>query len=474
MTNTYLLDVIKAIQPNKRQELGYFLASKQFNRSKNAQEIGKLYQIILDAAPDFSEKLLNKERVSAQVYGVSIVESGKLEKLIADLNKLLRIFILSQQYLSESNEEAQQLDWAKWLRINGLSVHAQKTLTKLKGKKTKETQMSLERNRNDLLLMEEYHEWESIQNQFKSDLGIPELIYSLDLYYFSYRTELVNRYLLQQKGAQLQDLETEELGLGFYQNKSILLQISKKIQGVLKKDFPAIEEFQEMIKILQTNENALSFQTLAQFYTYLRNLCILLINTGHLEFLPILHELNKDNLQRGYFFVNNTISPNVYLNLVIVANRAKDTPWAKIFTAQYKDRVIGEDGSKFFYKLSMAQILFAEQSFDEALDHIPDVPSNSHYHHLIRRLELKIYYELHSDLLLYKIDAFRKFIVRTATKTIAANLRSMDLNFLNILTQLTQAPPKDKTRSARLLTRIDGKKLLAERFWLIEKAKALG
>jgi hypothetical protein len=167
------------------------------------------------------------------------------------------------------------------------------------------------------------------------------------------------------------------------------------------------------------------------------------------------------------------MSPHVYLNIVVVANRAKDTPWAKAFAEQYKDRVIGDVGSKYFYKLCMSQILFAEQNFDAALDYIPDVPSSFHYHHMIRRLELKIYYELHSDLLLYKIDAFRKFIVRTATKTIAANLRAMDLNFLNILTQLTQVPRKDAARSARLVTRIEAKKLLADRPWLIEKAKEL-
>ena len=93
---------------------------------------------------------------------------------------------------------------------------------------------------------------------------------------------------------------------------------------------------------------------------------------------------------------------------------------------------------------------------------------------MVRRLELKILYELQSDLLLYKIDAFRKFIVRTATKTISANLRTMDLNFLNILMQISQAPLKDKARAALILKRIDQKALLADRPWLIEKAKELG
>ncbi|MBC7776006.1 MAG: hypothetical protein H7246_11275, partial [Phycisphaerae bacterium] len=260
---------------------------------------------------------------------------------------------------------------------------------------------------------------------------------------------------------------------GFYKDKNILLQISKKIHHILKQDFPRVQEFHEMIDLLKTNENALTFQTRAQFYAFLRSACTLMINSGQIDFYPVLHEMHKDNLERGYFFVNGFISPNVYLNLVAVAYGAEDLQWAKKFTEQYRNKVIGDEG-QFFYRLNMAKCLFVEGKFEEASDYIPEAPSSSHYHHMVRRLEIKIYYELHSDLLLYKIDAFRKFIVRTATKTIAANLRTMDINFLNILMQLIQTPRKDKARSARLVTRIEGKKLLAERPWLLEKARELG
>jgi Sporulation control protein len=128
----------------------------------------------------------------------------------------------------------------------------------------------------------------------------------------------------------------------------------------------------------------------------------------------------------------------------------------------------------FFYKLNMAYCHFAEGDFDAALDWVPEVPSSSHYHHMVRRLEIKIYYEQDSDLLLYKLDAFRKFLERTASKVISAPLREMDLNFTHIVSQLAQSPPKDKARSARLQARISAKKLLADRAWLMEKARQLG
>ncbi|MBK6995036.1 MAG: hypothetical protein IPH31_08930 [Lewinellaceae bacterium] len=206
----------------------------------------------------------------------------------------------------------------------------------------------------------------------------------------------------------------------------------------------------------------------------MRNTCTLLIDAGNLEFIPLLHAIHKDNLKRQYFLINGEISANAYLNLVQVATRARQTEWAKKFTEDYKGLITGGDEDQFFYRLNMAQCLFAEGKFEEASNHIPDAPSSSYYHHIARRLELKIYYELDSDLLPYKMEAFRKFIERTASKNIANNLKTLHINFIHFLLQLSQSPRKDKKRSALLIERINNKKLVAERSWLLEKARELG
>ncbi|MBC7776968.1 MAG: hypothetical protein H7246_16170 [Phycisphaerae bacterium] len=474
MTNTYLLEVIKALQPAERQEMALFLASSYFNRGGNAKELTHLYQIILDAAPEFSDVLLRKEQIYSQVFSDQNMVQGKLEKLMADLNKLLRAFALTQRYHLDDNDEQHQIDWAAWLRERGLSERSRQVLTKLKSQKAHEKIESLQQDRTSLLIAEEDHEMESMHNQAKGDLNIPRVIYHLDLFFHTYRTELLNRYLLQQKAAQLPAVETIETESSLLQANNALLKITKCIHEILRSESPSMDEFDDLMQLLQSNELHLSFSTLAQFYAYLRNACQLMINVGHLEFYSILHEIYKDNLERAYFFVNGEISPHLYLSLVQTATRAQDHIWAVEFTKNYRSKIIGGDEDHFFYRLNMAQCLFAEGKFDEASQYIPDAPSGIHYHRMVRRLELKIYYEIRSDLLLFKLDAFRKFIERTAPKTIAANLREMDLNFLNILLQLTQSPPKDKARSARLVKRIEEKKLLADRAWLLEKARALG
>ena len=474
MTKTYLLEVIKASKPIKPQELALLLASPIFNRGGNAKELAKLYQLIIETAPNFSEELLRKETIYFQVFSDNSIVPRKLDKLIADLNKVLRTYYLTKRYFSEQNEMQQQLDWAIWLRENGLAERARQLLTKLQTTDEEAPLESFEQYRNNLLIEEEVHEWELVNNQAKGDLNIPTFVSKLDKYYRNYRIELLNRYLLQQKVAQLPDFDAVSIDEDKHQQDSNLFQISQMVHNLLVQDLPSVLQFQELMHHLKRSEQNYSFQTLAQFYTYLRGFCSLLINAGHLDFVPTLHELNKDNLESGYFLVKGEISPNSYLNLVQIATRAKDYTWAKKFTESFKTLILGGDEDQFFYCFNQAQCLFAEGNFEEALANLPEAPSSSHYHQMVRRLELKVLYELNSDLLPYKLDAFRKYIERTASKTIAASYRTLNLNFLNILLQLSQSPLKDKARSALLVERIEDKKLLAERSWLLEKAKSLG
>ncbi len=474
MTNSYLLEIIKALQPEEREEIAALLSVPQLNRSGNAKEIERLYHVILGAAPEFPAHMLHKNEVYVRVFSEPTPVPGKLEKLMAELNKFLRNYALTRQFLAETNEVHQQIDWVRWLRSRGLVERAHHVITKLKVQKEKPEPESLERYRDALLISEEKYQMETLRNQFKGDLSIPDLINDLELYYHNYKMDLVNHFKNQQKSAQLADLLWANMGADFWEAKSVLLQISSGINKIISKSLPSVKEFQVFMELLQYHEATLSFQTLAECYSYLRNTCTLLINGGNMEFIPVLHEIHKDNLQRGYFLLNGEISPNVYLNLVQIATRANEREWARKFTEAYKTVILGGDENQFFYRLNLAQCLFAEGNFDEASKYIPELPSASHYHNMARRLELKVYYELDSELLPYKIDAFRKFVERTASKTMAPDQKSMLINFVNLLLQLMQSPKKDKERSALLIERINSKKLVAERAWLLEKARELG
>lgn len=90
-----------------------------------------------------------------------------------------------------------------------------------------------------------------------------------------------------------------------------------------------------------------------------------------------------------------------------------------------------------------------------------------------KRLELKALYELKSDLLTYKLDAFKMFLSRTSHKLLSDAQRQINADFANLLHQLTYSNPGDTKRPERLTKRIQDKKQAAEWRWLLEKAQAL-
>ena len=90
-----------------------------------------------------------------------------------------------------------------------------------------------------------------------------------------------------------------------------------------------------------------------------------------------------------------------------------------------------------------------------------------------KRLELKSFYEIRSDLLPYKLDAFKMFLSRTSQKLLAESQRIIHVDFANLLTQIHTSLPGDQKRSEKLVARIQEKKQAAEWRWLLEKAKAL-
>jgi hypothetical protein len=95
------------------------------------------------------------------------------------------------------------------------------------------------------------------------------------------------------------------------------------------------------------------------------------------------------------------------------------------------------------------------------------------YQLLGKRLELKAYYELRSELLTYKLDAFKMFLSRTSKNLLSEAQRQTNMEFANLLHQLIVSSPGDLKRSEVLVARAQERKQAIEWRWLLEKAKAL-
>ena len=253
------------------------------------------------------------------------------------------------------------------------------------------------------------------------------------------------------------------------------LHTNLAIFNLLQKHRPDVSDIQMLLGLLRQYEEKLDKESLQEFYTYLRNVCTLVIAAGNeqVEIEFTLHELYKDNLARGYLHNEGRLLPSRYWAVSSNAVRVKEFVWALDFIEKYKFELIGENETQDIYRLNLANYLFGVGRFSECLDNIA---ANSPFVDYLlngKRLEIKAHYELQSELLPFKLEAFKVFLSRTSPKLLSEPQRQIHLDFANLLHQLIYSTPGDPKRSDLLIKRIQEKKQAAEWRWLLEKAKAL-
>lgn len=473
MKNSYVYEVIHSLNNKEKAELGVFLASPYFNASSTQTLVAQLFGILSQ-----QNLSLKKEDVFSEMFPGQVFINGKLDKLMSELNKLIGQFLLTNYYLDKSNAFNQALDTARLLRERNLMSRYPKAI-KLTEKILNGNKESTDYYANAYKLAFEKHVYESHENKIKGDLAIPETIEALDKSYIGRRFELLNLLLLQQKiiSLKLATHLNDEYFYNFAQrhinSAHPLLEISGKVNEQLSREKPEYTAIQEIIQLLRTHEDKIDREALNNYYAYLRSICAMLLRKGEKSTLHLLHEIHQDNLRNGLLFYQEKLPPSTYLNVAKVAISVGQTDWAFDFVEKHQTEIFTSEDPLPYYQLNKALCLFATGKYEEALAILPDSFTDMVYMLNLRRLELKIYYELDSTLLPYKIDAQKMYVSRISKKLISNDTREIEGNFINILLQIHQCPPFDQNRIARITERVQEKDLIAEKEWLLEKLERL-
>jgi flagellar hook-basal body complex protein FliE len=176
---------------------------------------------------------------------------------------------------------------------------------------------------------------------------------------------------------------------------------------------------------------------------------------------------------RGYLLYKGRLHSGTYIAVSNSAILAKKYDWALEFIEKYKGEVIDENDTLDFYRFNLANYLFGLGRFSECLDILPETSLSTTYLLQGKCLELKAFYEVQSDLLPYKLDAFKMFLSRTSPKLLSEATRQNHVDFINLLSQIMNSVPGDKKRAEKLIERIKEKKQAVEWRWLMAKAEAL-
>ncbi len=481
MEQSQLVELIRTLKPEELAQIRHFAAIPFFNNGRMRAQIIPLLDIFLNHPWHFSEQKLEKKEVYATVFPSQEFVEGKLDKVMVEAHKVVKNFLLVQRYLREENEFGQLLDFSEEVRSRGLEGRYFKIISKLQKIQEGDPKDSGQYYHRQFLLEYAQFEEATIQNQGKGDLNIPETLHALELDYYLNQLTLLNQYLIQQKIANLEVpegirslIEREHVPVKCLE-ESALIRINHEIFKLLKKDFPSASGIQALYDLLLITDHDIDSKYLIDFYNYLRNLCVLAISADYekLEMASMLHTLYKDNLSRGYLHRDGKIGQSKYMAVASNALLVEEFDWALAFIEKYKHEVRGDNETQDIYRLNLANYLFKMGRYSECLDNLPDTFPIVLYLLLGKRLELKAYYELRSELLPYKLDAFKMFLSRTSQKLLSEAQRQIHTDFANFLHQIVSSIPGDPKRSDLIVSRIKEKKQSAEWRWLLEKAQAL-
>lgn len=479
MENSGLVELIKVLTNKELKDFMLFLESPYHNRGRYRKEAQTLFKFLIKYAPNFESEKIGKEKAYRLIFPDELFVEGRIEKVMVELSKSIRMFLLTEHYFREENHLAAQTDFGQILKDRRLVQRAfnqvRAVLDDLKQDMFKNAQDYDRLYKASILA----YSIETEKNTWKEDFNIGKTLRFLDLYYYGSRLTLLNHYLLLSKFARVNheiDLPKEkqiDLLFEVAAEESPSIFVARKIFNLYSEGDPTPASFEVLLSLLRRYEPDIDAENLKFFFSYLRNYCTALLTMGHQHLWPALHEIQRDNLDKGYFYYQDAIPPGAFFSIANTALRVAKLDWAFAFIEAHKYKILGDNATQDYYRLVYANYLFAKGAYEETLDYIPPASPNMDFHLWARRLELKTYFELDSDLLSYKIDAFKMYLSRSRQKILSENTYEVNVNFVNILNQMFQSKPGDSRRGETIYKRIQEKKQLHEKDWLIEKVKKL-
>jgi hypothetical protein len=479
MTGIRLGDLLAVLTPQEKSDFQRFVVSPFFNEGPSVKEEALLLAYLLKEQKGDGQQEEGFDRLvayEAVFPGQRFVEK-KLEKLLSNLHALLKHFIAIKYREAEQFEN--EIAQLRFFRERGLHNRYENQSRNLSAM-IEQSMYSRAKIKHRFLLKYELCQYESLFNNKKAHQIIPEVLEDLEADYLNAKLELLNQYLLSQKRV-LFDMPEDMLRLlhQHYIPETLLVKypnllLSHKISNLFTPELPGVDSFVELQTLLQKYEPYIDPVEVQIFAVYLRNLCFLLVINNHSEYLPVLFNLQKDHYQRGYLSHEGKISPYALLGASNTALMVGELEWCAQFLAETEHNILGETPEKHYFNLCKANLLFYQKQYQQALDILPLNFSNTEYLLFSRRLEIKCYYELASDLLDYKMDAFKMYLSRASKTLIAESVRERNANFLNMLIQINKySGLKSKEHVQKLLARIEAKTQITDREWLVEKAASL-
>ncbi len=465
---THILQALNKVEINQFQK---YVASPFFNEN---ELVGRLLEFYLPYIKKDVPIMKGKEAIWSFVFQNTAYNDIKFRRLNSDLLKLLEGYLSYKEFAE--NEIVAQLNLIKTVHKRGLDKLQKSSFKQAKQIQKKHPYRNGAFYQNEYLLELEYAQIANAQFQRNEQINLGKIADNLDYFYISeklkYYCELINS-----KGVFAIDYEMlfsneilKHLEKHSYQDIPVIGIYHKIFLSLTEPD--KVEHYRELCELLNIHSNKFPLEEARMMYGFAQNYCIKKINKGNADYLIELFDLYKAVLEKKVIFVNKTLSPWDYKNIVTVGIRVKEFAWVEKFINHYKN-ILPKDFKENAYAFNLSKLYFSKKEFGKVIRLLQSIEYQDIFYMLDSKATLiKSFYELKEfETLRRLLDSFK--ILLTRKKVIAEQYRVNYLNLIKHTHKLINFRFGKEKKLAQLQAEIKTDPNVADLGWLKEKIEEL-
>lgn len=474
MINSQLIEHFKSLDKPEWEGLGVFLTNQLSLRSATEKDMLAFFEYLQPFYPDFDHPQLKKKAIFGQLFPDTQLSENKIDRLS---NKLLVLFKeYAVQHMRTGNKFSEALNLLEFYRKKGMHNRYHSHLEKIK--KLLPPSKDKIYHHQLVLLEEAFHNYKSQYTNRKDDLNLNKTIRQLDIFYIlsklewsfqRYHTHLLNACPVEDDFIDIQvvfklieaapQLLEEPTILAYYYMFHLAggLKTATEIQ---------ITSFQEIVK---QHYHEFSFDQIQLFHTFIRSYYTKGYNSGKSENLSIIFELYKAHIADQTIYYDGVLAPSSFQGIVNTALKLKHFDWTYDFLVSHQDKILGEYMDSPIFQFNLANYYFSTGDFEKSLALIDIQVEDPIYKLAIRRLEIKVYYELgNMDMAQYRNEAFKNYLFEHLKKKAISDLTfEIHNNFTDTVKKLLNLNLNDAREISKFKEKLRNyNNSIVEREWL--------
>ncbi|MEM1319795.1 MAG: hypothetical protein AAGG75_06030 [Bacteroidota bacterium] len=413
MKNSKLLELLRHLQPQEIRSYLKFLRSP-FYASNNLPE--QLFQFIYKYAPDYTSPKLNKEQAFKKLFPHKEKYSDhQMRKLIHELRVLTEEYFIAKQVQGHSYTKKQLL-LAEY-RERNMYTHFQKTSQELLADQAAKPHRDISYYKELHLLHEGFYDHPQTHKEKDNISYLLAAIENLDYYYLLQRQRLSYALTWIKKLFQV-NLTPRSLKEHTAEIKATpIFQVYDLINQML--EAPREDSlFEQAEQLFRDRLGQLTKKDQEEIFRILINHLSNQYNSGRKELQTKLFELYQFGMEHQLFISDHQMEPHLFSNVVTLGVLEKQFDWVQQFIDQYTT-YLSEAVRADTVCLNQALLALHTQQYQSCIELLRDYNFPEVFLLLrSKTILLRAYFELciqdysYHDILMAKIEAFRKFIAR--------------------------------------------------------------